>query len=258
MNFMCKVFGHKWNDGCTCVRCNQKRNENHKWENIPGTCKMKCTVCGAEKTIPHDWDGCICKNCQEVKDVHLAGHRWRYLEENSCLMYCHKCEQNKMGNHKWDVCVCKRCGMKRETYTDQLKNGKPLLKHIWRPPLKDDVWWKESTRTGMCYLICDRCGFVWKFYSHDWKDDVCQRCGRKKEDYLCNEQMSSHKWEKIGDCRKKCSRCGIIAYDHDYLVIDSPNHLTEDSWYKYRCKNCGHEAFENSNMDSRQQGFIKE
>ena len=49
MNFMCKVFGHKWNGGCTCVRCNQKRNENHKWENIPGTCKMKCTVCGAEK-----------------------------------------------------------------------------------------------------------------------------------------------------------------------------------------------------------------
>lgn len=51
MNFICKVFGHKWNDGCTCVRCGQKRNENHKWERISDECRMKCSICGAEKVF---------------------------------------------------------------------------------------------------------------------------------------------------------------------------------------------------------------
>jgi DNA-directed RNA polymerase subunit RPC12/RpoP len=76
-----------------------------------------------------------------------------------------------------------------------------------------------------------------------------------KDDWLCGKAMDSHNWERLGGCRKKCSRCGAKAYDHNYAVTEF--HMSEDSSYKYACKTCGHRAMENSNIDSREKGFLK-
>lgn len=73
------------------------------------------------------------------------------------------------------------------------------------------------------------------------------------QDLHCN--IGQHLWVKTDNCRKKCSHCGVEAYNHNYIVTKS--HMSEDSRYEYACKNCGHEAIENSNVDSREQGYVK-
>ena len=67
------------------------------------------------------------------------------------------------------------------------------------------------------------------------------------KEHSCNT-FSEH-LEPLDGCRKKCSYCGAIYYDHDYELIkawdvDAPNYETggiyTESYEKYKCSKCGH------------------
>ncbi len=67
---------HNWDNGCKCITCGDKRNENHNWDN-----GCKCITCGDKRNENHDWDGCYCKICK------ADNHRWSDWEVFSP---CHK------------------------------------------------------------------------------------------------------------------------------------------------------------------------
>jgi len=74
MSILCKVGLHKWN-GCECVRCFAKRDQQHDWNGC--TCRRcntrrdsghniveyKCTICGHVEPHPHRWCDCRCSIC---------------------------------------------------------------------------------------------------------------------------------------------------------------------------------------------------
>ena len=92
------------------------------------------------------------------------------------------------------------------------------------------------------------------FTAHKWErvpDSCtmvkCSICGKK-------EERINHSFVSIGICRKKCTVCGRVEYDHDYKVV-SANYDHESS--NYKCKKCGHEARDNGwGTDTRQWGVV--
>ena len=105
MGLACKISGHKWN-GCTCSRCGEYRDEEHKWvfaaqeSKKAQQCREKCSVCGKQRDIEHAWDGCKCSGCGRVRN---EGHVFGSFEQapdgwgNGRGMYYH-------------IGTCKRCG----------------------------------------------------------------------------------------------------------------------------------------------------
>ena len=49
MNIICILRGHKWN-GCTCTRCGEVRDEQHR----PDKCGETCQICG--RVVQHRWN----------------------------------------------------------------------------------------------------------------------------------------------------------------------------------------------------------
>lgn len=80
------LFGHKWN-GCTCERCGQTRNEGHDFMPVEGACRIKCAVCGKERSIEHAWQGCTCSRCGQTR---ATGHDYQ-VTEGSPIVRCAKC-----------------------------------------------------------------------------------------------------------------------------------------------------------------------
>lgn len=70
MNIAC-LFGHKW-DGCKCLRCGKKRDEQHDWNGC------KCRRCEKGRDEQHDWDGCECRRCGKLRHA--------FNNENICTL----------------------------------------------------------------------------------------------------------------------------------------------------------------------------
>ncbi len=122
MGVICKLVGHKWpvlqdgKKGCSCIRCKTRNYDgwhdwngctckicgfinddsfSHEWENIPGTCDCRCSICGkidGKRKIHSFNGGCICVRCGEIS--------WN--DED----------------HKWKGCVCAGCGKRRNEAHD--------------------------------------------------------------------------------------------------------------------------------------------
>jgi hypothetical protein len=45
MKMLCMLGLHQWQETCTCMRCNAKRDEGHKWDGCV------CVRCGADRHI---------------------------------------------------------------------------------------------------------------------------------------------------------------------------------------------------------------
>jgi hypothetical protein len=73
-----------------------------------GSIGCTCRKCG--KTIPHQWNGCKCKRCREIRQ---EGHQW-----NGCK--CQNCGTVRDQGHKIDGCVCKIC---RREFHDLVYEG---------------------------------------------------------------------------------------------------------------------------------------
>ena len=72
----------------------------------------------------------------------------------------------------------------------------------------------------------------------------CLGCDLKKPNY----KEEAHQWQTIIDCKKRCTKCGILAYAHNYKYKG----VTEGSFSCsdiYKCSKCGHEAHHSKRWD---------
>lgn len=121
MSTICSIFGHKWNDGCKCLRCGNTRDSDHSW------------------------NGCRCRLCNKMRDEdHKFIYRQIYKEkdgskESLCEGTCQICGKVIVVEHddqpSGEKCSfhCKRCN-----YTHEV--------HVFKPA------------PGRCAEICSVCG----------------------------------------------------------------------------------------------------
>lgn len=75
MAFLCSFGIHRW-DGCKCIRCGAKRDEDHSWINC------RCSRCGETRDVGHAWDGCVCSVCGK------EDHDYKFV-------FCTKCKKKR-------------------------------------------------------------------------------------------------------------------------------------------------------------------
>ena len=132
----------------------------HDWDGC------KCKRCGEIRDKQHDWDGCKCKRCGKRR---YEQHNW-----NGCK--CERCDAKRDVEHDWDGCRCKRCGKTRDE------------QHDWRG------------------CKCKRCDNT-RDAEHDWNGCTCSRCGKGRDE--------QHDWDGC-----KCKWCGKTRDEqHDWELI---------------------------------------
>ena len=98
-----------------CERCGEIREERHNWTPLEGKCREKCSVCGEERNIDHEWNnGCTCERCGTIRFI---GHNWILLKDK-CIEKCFICGEERSIEHIWNGCKCKRCGATRDVGHD--------------------------------------------------------------------------------------------------------------------------------------------
>ena len=151
MGLACKISGHKWN-GCTCSRCGEYRDEEHKWvyatqeSRKDQQCREKCSVCGKKRDIEHKWNGCKCSGCGCVRNKNHAFGPYKQAPDDWVTgksMYYH-------------TVTCERCG---NTYT---------FEH-------------RLERLPGCRGRCVDCGSELEY--HDFENGACRECGQDEEQY---------------------------------------------------------------------------
>lgn len=257
-----QVEQHDWN-GCKCKRCGKVRDEQHSWVSAgfgDGVCL--CTVC--RKEIPHDHDSkhCVCRRCGAVLHIwkhckcEICGEQsggenrcdWHPIEK--CREQCSVCGKiRKSYNHQWhsiENCQeqCIDCG--------EIRNTRHQWEHFDNCKEKCAVCGKVQIKSG---------GNHYKnhpaFPLHEWKkipgkcQERCKICGS------INNSLDVHTWVSMPGCRKKCSTCGALAYDHNYAQTWS---AVGDSDFptEYKCTKCGHAGSEGgrANVDTLESGLI--
>ena len=139
MGMICSVFGHKWNDGCTCLRCGNTRDSDHSWNGC------KCQICNKVRDEQHNWDHCRCVKCGKTRDEdHFFIYKQVYKEtdgskESLCEGTCQICGKVIVVEHD-DQPSGRKCSFrcKRCNYTHEEHDFKPVL--------------------GRCAEICSVCG----------------------------------------------------------------------------------------------------
>jgi len=68
----------------------------------------------------------------------------------------------------------------------------------------------------------------------------------------------SHVWADIGGCRKRCSVCGKVAYNHKEVVVNEYNSPDGGGGYRdFKCTVCGHESrVASSHSENVQKGYV--
>ncbi len=145
MNFICRLFGHKW-DYCICSRCRVMRDESHNWKGCT------CRKCFKRRTEGHDWNGCKCRICCKERD---EGHHW-----DGCK--CTICYISRDEGHKWAGCICTRCYKRADN---------PV--HNWEFNFHGTI-----DVTGIKTVQCKNCG---KAITFPDKGTYCPRCFAKSE-----------------------------------------------------------------------------
>jgi len=72
----------------------------------------------------------------------------------------------------------------------------------------------------------------------------CLGCGLK----IPNYEEKAHQWQTIIDCKKRCTKCGILAYAHNYEYVGNTGGTFERS-DNYKCSKCGNEAHHSKRWD---------
>lgn len=89
-------------------------------------------------------------------------------------------------------------------------------------------------------------GFLCNLGGHKWDGCVCKRCGEKN----FAAPPEDHAWEKTGDCKKKCTRCGAKRDEHNWEKITDCLVLCADCGKKQISHMVGEQI--SSGYDSRQ------
>ena len=164
MGLACKISGHKW-DGCTCLRCGEHRDEEHKWAFMAREstdakqCREKCTVCGKMRDAEHDWDGCTCTRCGAWRnEEHKFGEFGP--ADDSCIWSVNRLIAKSRDIH---VASCSRCD-------------------------RSFAFPHRLEKIGNCRGRCKDCGAEADY--HDFEAGVCRECGIEEEKYCLDLIMS--------------------------------------------------------------------
>lgn len=218
---------HNWNEGsvtepgCTtegklvsvCTLCNEIREQTlpatgHSFDTMnqldAANHKRICSVCGAEETQPHTWDGGkvtrepACKTdgeriftcgCGETRKETIAagGHsfgEWTKKDQEQHIRSCSGCDETELEDHSWKEEViaeatCKKTGSTRKTCTVCGYNISVITEKL-----------KEHTYENECDPDCDVCGEKRNAkheYGNSWSRDntghwhECVKCGEKTD-----------------------------------------------------------------------------
>ena len=180
MGLACKIGGHKWNklpdgnDGCTCTRCGERRNEGHDFHLVEGACRETCAICHTTRSIPHEWAGCTCARCGETRD---RDHSWGKPEPSDPYF-----RGDERKTHHTVKCI--KCG-----------------KHDFLP--------HTFVQKGNCRHYCPECGY--EEVHHEFVEGSCRDCGIDESDYYAdliasgevgyydNESRRGQRFVKYGD-----------------------------------------------------------
>ena len=184
MGIACKLRGHKWNklpdgsDGCTCVRCGERRDEGHDYhivgrerEQYRGTiireCVSVCSVCGRWKPAEHEWHGCTCARCGEHRD---EGHDWQGCK-------CANCGKTRDEGHEWG---------KARPSVPNAHEGHYRPCTVCGKCTEDEP--HAFRKMSGCRYQCSECGYevTW----HDFRDGVCADCGLDESEHYCGLILS--------------------------------------------------------------------
>ena len=164
MGLACKISGHKWN-GCTCTRCGEYRDEEHKWafaalKSIEAKqCREKCTICGKMRDVAHDWDGCTCTRCGAWRDEEHKLSEFKPADD-SCLWTVNRIIAKSEDIH---VASCSRCD-------------------------RGFAFPHRLEKIGNCRGRCKDCGAEADY--HVFEAGVCRECGIEEEQYCFDLIMS--------------------------------------------------------------------
>ena len=141
---------HNW-EGCKCKKCGKIRNEQHDWIGC------KCSRCGNVRDEQHDWDGCICKNCGKATHGYSrvegkclekcsACGKERLVKHDFVNGKCTICGEKRCTQHKFQKITptkvkCSVCSLE--------KSGDVKGKHIVEK-VQDNPW--------VYRLVCLICG----------------------------------------------------------------------------------------------------
>ncbi len=78
----------------------------------------------------------------------------------------------------------------------------------------------------------------------------------KKAGILCD--TNEHQWVEAGQCRKKCTVCGVGIYDHDYKQTYYDGSGAEVSVERCKCTKCGHEGWASGYSSELQKDYFLE
>ncbi len=78
----------------------------------------------------------------------------------------------------------------------------------------------------------------------------------KKTGMLCD--INEHKWVEAGQCRKRCTVCGVGIYDHDYKQTYYDGSGADVSIERCKCTKCGHEGWASGFGSELQKGYCLE
>ena len=130
MGTICSVFGHKWNDSCTCLRCGSTRDTNHSWNGC------RCQNCNKVRDEQHNWDHCRCEKCGATRD---EDHYFAYKpvlketdgsQKSMCEGTCRICGRVIVIEHDDQLADgkcsfrCKRCNYAHEAHDFKAIPGK--------------------------------------------------------------------------------------------------------------------------------------
>ena len=72
----------------------------------------------------------------------------------------------------------------------------------------------------------------------------------------CGLLCKKHAWLDTGQCRKKCTVCGVSSYDHNYKQTSYDGSGAEVSLERYTCTKCGHHGWASGAGSDLQEGYF--
>jgi hypothetical protein len=172
---------HSWSGlhGCKCYVCGTTRDGptvTHTW--VAHSDLDQCSSCKATRKHVHQWQGCRCAVCKEIRDSH---HEWDIQADED---RCRVCGKTRNHEHAWQGCQCTTCHATRaDDHPDHAWCGcKCKVCGAVRPTDHPSHDWSEDC------LRCPNCGAV-RRTAHDWVDGKCQRCGKTQRSL--NEELAA-------------------------------------------------------------------
>ena len=188
----------------------------------------------------HVASNATCEHAYEYRDIAKSEITIETVERDECNFEpiqgqcqerCKICGKTRE-LHQWKDCKCILCGTTRD------------FQHFF-----EDV-------PNSCTRKCAICGKIQSLY-HQGNECRCKRCGEIL--------YTGHVWESIDNCKKRCNKCGTLAYDHFYEYTGYPGEKY-DGQDNYKCSKCGHEGYQLKRIigsegwicedDTRQTGII--